>query len=62
MIDPDEIIVQKANLDQYLKGNRIDQIGRSTQLGEDTQKELNMRAEIDDEGDHDPDDDDAALQ
>lgn len=59
-IDPEEIIVREANLDQYLKGDRIDIVGQKLQLGEDTLNELANRAHIDSEPDI-GDDEDAII-
>ena len=60
-INPNEIIIRELNMDQYLKGDRIDQIGLKMQLGEDTQEELKVRENIDDVG-GDGDDEEALAK
>ena len=57
-IDPDEIIVREIDMDQYLKGDRIDKIGLDEQLGEDERFELKKRDKLGNDDDDEDDDGD----
>ena len=60
-IDPSQIIVMHDEMDQYLKGDRIDNVGRDINLGKKEQDDLHMRVDIEGEdNDNDNSDDDGA--
>jgi len=54
-INADEIIVKHQDLDQVLKGYRIEQIGEVDALGKEKQDSLEHRVDIDEEDEEDED-------